>query len=106
MIGVLFAAAVAGCVEITDNADAVLSLEFDSLPSPSVVIGDSLRDTTGAIAGPVVRAFNFQGEEIPAPAVRFHGGAGATSVHAAAPLGLRGDDGSARPVAGRRRGRQ
>jgi hypothetical protein len=50
----------------------VLSLEFDSLPSPSVVVGDSLRDTTGAIAAPVVRAFNYQGEEIPAAAVRFH----------------------------------
>ena len=66
------AGAIAGCVEISDNADTVLSLEFDSLPSPSVVVGDSLRDTTGAIAGPVVRAFNYRGEEIAAPNIRFH----------------------------------
>jgi len=66
------ASAIAGCVEISDNADTVLSLEFDSLPSPSVVVGDSLRDTTGAIAGPVVRAFNYRGEEIAAPNIRFH----------------------------------
>lgn len=72
MIGALLAVGVAGCLEITDNADTVLSLEFDSLPSPSVVVGDSLRDTTGAIAAPVVRAFNYRGEEIPAPAIRFH----------------------------------
>jgi hypothetical protein len=72
MIAAALLAAVAGCVEISDNADTVLSLEFDSLPSPSVVVGDSLRDTTGAIAGPVVRAFNYQGEEISAPEVRFH----------------------------------
>lgn len=72
MMSAAMAAAVAGCVEISDNADNVLSLEFDSLPSPSVVVGDSMRDTTGAIAAPVVRAFNYQGEEIVAPAIRFH----------------------------------
>ncbi len=72
MTGAVMAAAAAGCVEISDSADTVLSLEFDSLPSPSVVVGDSLRDTTGAIAGPIVRAFNYRGEEIVAPAVRFH----------------------------------
>lgn len=65
-------AAVTGCIDISDNADTVLSIEFDSLPSPSVVVGDSLRDTTGVIAAPVVRAFNYRGEEIPAPGVRFH----------------------------------
>jgi len=72
IVGAVVAAAIAGCVEISDNADNVLSLEFDSLPSPSVVLGDSLRDTTGTIAAPVVRAFNYQGEEIASPPVRFH----------------------------------
>ncbi len=72
MIALAVGVVAAGCVKISDNSDTVLSLEFDSLASPSVVVGDSLRDTTGVIAPPLVRAFNYQGEEIPAPSVRFH----------------------------------
>jgi hypothetical protein len=72
MIAPAVGAVAAGCVKISDNSDTVLSLEFDSLASPSVVVGDSLRDTTGVIAPPLVRAFNYQGEEIAAPPVRFH----------------------------------
>lgn len=60
------------CVKISDNSDSVLSLEFDPLASPSVVVGDSLRDTTGALAAPSVRAFNYRGEEIVSPPIRFH----------------------------------
>ena len=59
------------CTNISDASDAVLSLQFDSLPSPSVVVGDTLRDTTGAIALPVVHAFNFHGEEIAAAPIHF-----------------------------------
>jgi hypothetical protein len=36
-----------------------------------VVVGDTLRDTTGTVIVPVVRAFNFKGEEITPVAVRF-----------------------------------
>jgi len=58
----------AACTDVSGSSTSVLSIQFDSLGSPSVVVGDTLRDTTGAIARPVVRAFNFQGEEIlPAP---------------------------------------
>lgn len=59
------------CTNISDNADAVLSLQFDSLASPSVVLGDTLRDTTGAIALPVVHAFNYHGDEIAAAPIYF-----------------------------------
>lgn len=52
------------CTDINGNADAVLSLQFDTLPNASVVVGDTLRDTTGAVALPVVRAFNYNGDEI------------------------------------------
>lgn len=62
----------AACVEITDNSTSVLSIQFDSLPSPSVVVGDSLRDTTGTVMAPTVHAFNYQGEEIESPTVRFY----------------------------------
>jgi hypothetical protein len=52
------------CTDVSGSSTSVLSLEFDSLPSPSVVVGDTLRDTTGAVVLPVVHAFNFDGEEI------------------------------------------
>jgi len=72
VIAAVAAGVAAACVDISDNADSVLSLEFDRLPSPSVVLGDSLRDTTGTIAAPVVRAFNYRGEEIASPPVRYY----------------------------------
>ena len=58
----------AACTDISGNSTSILSITFDSLSAPSVVVGDTLRDTTGAVVRPVVHAFNFQGEEIiPAP---------------------------------------
>ena len=56
------------CTDISGSSTSVLSIQFDTLSAPSVVVGDTLRDTTGAVVRPVVHAFNFQGEEIiPAP---------------------------------------
>ena len=69
-LGVVIAAAF-GCEDISGSDTAVLSIQFDSLPVPSIVVGDTLRDTTGAVALPRVRAFNFKGNEIPAPPVWF-----------------------------------
>jgi hypothetical protein len=66
----LGAVGVAGvaCKEISSNSTSVLSIQFDTLAAPSVVLGDTLRDSTGAVARPMVHAFNFQGAEItPAP---------------------------------------
>jgi len=62
------AAVVYACTDISGSSTAVLSIQFDTLPVPAVVVGDTLRDTTGAVVHPVVRAFNFKGGEIsPAP---------------------------------------
>jgi hypothetical protein len=59
------------CGDVTGGSTSVLSIQFDSLAAPSVVVGDTLRDTTGAVILPMVHAFNFKGDEIlPAP-VRF-----------------------------------
>lgn len=62
----------AACVKASDNSTTVLSIQFDPFASPSVVLGDSLRDTAGTVAAPVVHAFNYQGEEIESPPVRFY----------------------------------
>jgi hypothetical protein len=59
------------CGDVSGSSTSVLSIQFDSLAAPSVVVGDTLRDTTGAVIIPIVHAFNFKGDEIlPAP-VRF-----------------------------------
>ena len=73
VLGILVAATAAAfaCTDISGSSNAVLSIQFDSLPTPAVVLDDTLRDTTGAIARPVVRAFNFKGGEISAPPVWF-----------------------------------
>ena len=59
------------CTDISGGSDSILSLQFDTLASPSVVVGDTLRDTTGAIILPVVRAFNFKGGEISSAKIYF-----------------------------------
>jgi hypothetical protein len=59
------------CTDISGSGDSVLSLQFDTLASPSVVVGDTLRDTTGAIILPVVHAFNYKGGEIASAKIYF-----------------------------------
>src|SRR5947207_2714817 len=59
------------CTDVSCSSTSVLSIRFDTLPSPSVVVGDTLRDSTGAVVRPTVHAFNFKGDEIPQPPVYF-----------------------------------
>lgn len=59
------------CSDVSGGSGSVLSIQFDSLAAPSVVVGDTLRDTTGAVITPVVHAFDFDGNEITTVTVRF-----------------------------------
>jgi hypothetical protein len=65
-VAFIFGLAAAGgaCNDVSGSSNSVLSIQFDTLPSPAVVLGDTLRDTAGAIVHPVVHAFNFKGAEI------------------------------------------
>jgi hypothetical protein len=62
---------VSACTDISGSKDAILSIQFDTLASPSVVVGDTLRDTTGAVILPVVHAFNFRGGEVTSAKIYF-----------------------------------
>ena len=62
---------IAACVEIPTGANDVLSIQFNPLPAPGVVIGDSLRDTLGIVQPLRVTAFNYSGTEIENPPVTF-----------------------------------
>lgn len=69
---VLAAAAWAGgCMDIGTAPDGIVALAFDTLPYPSVVAGDTLRDSTGKAAPLRAVAYNADGNIIEKPAVRY-----------------------------------
>lgn len=73
-IGALAAAVAIGafsCTEINAAADHVAALEFDTLPFPSVVAGDSLRDSLGRAVPLKAVAFNGSGTAIPGAAIQY-----------------------------------
>lgn len=64
-------AAVSACTDIPSETKAVASIQFDSLPSPSVVRGDTLRDESGKVAPVSPRAFAYGGKPIPDAPFRY-----------------------------------
>jgi hypothetical protein len=60
-IAVLFAAMAGSCTDISTSATRAVALEFDSLPFPAVVTGDTLRDSLGRAAPLRALAFNSSG---------------------------------------------
>ena len=63
--------AISSCTDIPTSESAVLSLTFDSLPAPAVVLGDTLRDTTGRAVPVSATVYNFQGKVVSNPPLRF-----------------------------------
>ena len=59
------------CVEIPTGADDVLSFQFNALPSPSVVVGDTLRDSLGVATPLSITAFNYSNEVVENVPARF-----------------------------------
>ncbi len=68
------AAIALACTKIPTSADEVLSFTVNPLPSPSVVVGDSLRDSAGVVKPITVQAFNYQGGATTSPKIRFAAG--------------------------------
>jgi len=67
-------AVVLACTDIPTGNDKILSFSVNLLPSPSVVLGDSLRDSLGVVRPITVTAFDFQGDTAVAPKIRFLAG--------------------------------
>jgi hypothetical protein len=65
------AAFLLACTEISSNKNDVLSVRFDTLAAPSVVVGDTLRDTLGVISLAHATAFNYQNDSILSATIRF-----------------------------------
>jgi len=70
-VGAAVVAVILACTDIPTDAGVVLSIGVDTLPSPSVVLGDTLRDSTGIVRPLAATAFNFQGDVIAGAPVRF-----------------------------------
>jgi hypothetical protein len=69
---VFVAAALLGaCTEVGTAPDGIVALAFDTLPYPSVVAGDTLRDSTGRATPLRAVAYNADGDIIAEPAVRY-----------------------------------
>jgi hypothetical protein len=55
---------VAGCLDLSTDPDEIVAIDFNELPWPSIVAGDTLRDSTGAIATLGARLFDGSGDEV------------------------------------------
>ena len=70
-VGALGLAAAAACAEAGLDPSTPLSLVFDTLPAPAVVLGDSLRDSLGRAAKLAARAYNAKEQLISNAPVQF-----------------------------------
>jgi hypothetical protein len=68
---VVAASAAGACTEVGTAPDGIVALAFDTLPYPSVVAGDTLRDSTGKSAPLSAVAYNADGDRIAEPAIRY-----------------------------------
>lgn len=95
-------ALVAACSDVPTDPTLVFSLSVDSAPSPSVVAGDSLRDTNGVVKPLTGQAYNLQGKLLSNVLVRFTSltPSQLTINTSNIAIGARGADSVARLVAG------
>lgn len=69
-----FSAILLSCTDIPTGNNQILSFSVKPLPSPSLVVGDSLRDSLGVVRPITVMAFDFQGDPAMPPSIRFFAG--------------------------------
>lgn len=67
----LASAVVTACTDVATGPGGVVSIALDSLPMPSVVAGDTLRDVNGAVTPLRAHAFDVRGDTIPDAPVRY-----------------------------------
>ena len=69
LVGAVLALA---CTDIPTSDNAVLAISVDTAAAPAIVLGDSLRDTTGKAVPLTASVFNFKGNLVSSAPVRFH----------------------------------
>jgi len=69
---VVAAAAIGGaCTNVTTDRTRAVAIEFDSLPFPAVVSGDTLRDSLGRVMPLRALAFNSSGARMPGASIQY-----------------------------------
>jgi hypothetical protein len=56
--------AVAACTDVSTDPNAVVAVRFDGSPYPSIVVGDSLRDSLGALQPLRATGLNYKGAPV------------------------------------------
>lgn len=70
--GIIAALAIGyACSEVSTDPNAVLSIQLRKTQLPSIVLGDSIHDTTGAIDSLHAIAYNAQGNPVPTAPIRY-----------------------------------
>lgn len=64
-LAVLFALVGVACTDVGTNPNAVVAIRFDGSAYPSIVAGDSLRDSLGVIQPLKVFGLNYKSEVVP-----------------------------------------
>ena len=59
------------CTQVGTDPNAAVAIELIAPESPSVVLGDTLRDSSGTAVPLVARAFNSRNVQIPSPRLTF-----------------------------------
>ena len=52
------------CTDVTTQPNAIVAIRFDGSAYPSIVVGDSLRDSLGALQPVIATALNYKGEGV------------------------------------------
>ena len=60
-----------GCTQVPTDADAVVAIRFEGSAYPSIVLGDSLRDSLGALQPLMATPLNYRNEPVPDAPVEF-----------------------------------
>ena len=71
---------VQACTDVGTSPTTPVSLAFDTLPSPSVAYGDTLRDINGLAAKLTGHAYNADNREIPNAPIEYHLSDGAAAT--------------------------
>ncbi|MGH7647351.1 MAG: hypothetical protein ACREND_04490 [Gemmatimonadaceae bacterium] len=87
-VALLIAAVAAACTEVGTNPNTPVAIQLDAPASPSVILGDTLRDSLGVAAPLHVTVFNFKNESIPGIPVSFLAADSTHSVSVDSTLGI------------------
>lgn len=71
VVGVAAVSGAAACTEVSTDPNAVVAIHFDGSAYPSIVAGDSLRDSLGTLQPLRATGLNYRGAAVPGAAFVF-----------------------------------